>query len=366
MAPDPAPHVSSSDGSDRLDALPHVRALAPHRGSPVLPIQLASNENPLGPSPLAIEAATRALAEGHRYPDAAGRALREALADRLGVSPGEIALGAGSNELVHLLIRAFCAPVLDEIVTQQHAFIGYRIAGAAHAVRVIETAVDEDLRCDVDALCAAFGPRTRLVILASPNNPTGAQLSRAELERIFEAVPPRALVVIDEAYCEYATALAVDYPCSLPYRRERPWLVTLRTFSKIYGLAGLRVGYAVADPRIVGALDRVRRPFHVSTIASAAARAALDDTSHVAAAIDAARGGLARLAHGLAEAGHLVFPTRGNFLLVRPATAGSATFCEQLAARGILVRPMDGWGLPGHVRISLGTAGEIEQLLQAL
>jgi len=368
--------VTSADG-DRFAVPAHVAALQPYQpGKPIEElerelgitgiIKLASNENPLGPSPRAVEAARAALVSAHLYPDGSGFAVRRALATRLGVEPTEIALGAGSNELIHLLVRTFCRPGEDQVVTHRHAFISYVIAARTHGVDAVETAVrPRDLGCDVDALCAAFGPRTRLVFLANPNNPTGAHLTRGELERVLAAVPPRALLVVDEAYHEYASAFDADYPASQPYRRERPWIVTLRTFSKIHGLAGLRIGYAVADPRVVAELDRVRRPFNVSSVAQAAALAALDDREHVARSIEAARSGLPALAAGLTALGLGVLPSLGNFLLCdlgRPA----APVYQALLARGVIARPMAAWGLPDHLRISLGTPAEIERTLAAV
>ncbi|HEU5059397.1 MAG TPA: histidinol-phosphate transaminase [Kofleriaceae bacterium] len=366
-----------SETADPFAVPPNIAALEPYQpGKPIEElerelgvtgiIKLASNENPLGPSPRALEAARAALAAAHLYPDGSGFALRRALVDRLGVEPGEVALGAGSNELIHLLVRTFCRPGEDEVVTHRHAFISYLIAARTHGVEAIETAVrPDDLGCDVDALCAAFGPRTRIVFLANPNNPTGAHLRRAELEQILAALPPRALLVIDEAYHEYASAMDADYPPSQRYRQGRPGIVTLRTFSKIYGLAGLRVGYAVADRRVVAELDRVRRPFNVSSVAQAAALAALDDAEHVARSVEAARAGLPALAAGLGALGLRVLPTLGNFLLVdlgRPA----APIYQALLARGVIARPMGAWGLPGHLRISLGTPAEIERVVAAV
>ena len=363
--------------ADRFAVPGHVAALEPYQpGKPIEELErelgitgivkLASNENPLGPSPRALGAARAALGAANLYPDGSGFALRRGLSERLALEPGEVALGAGSNELIHLLVRTFCRPGEDQVVTHRHAFISYVIAARTHGVEVVETAVrPEDLGCDVDALVAAFGPRTRLVFLANPNNPTGAHLTRAELERILAAVPPRALLVIDEAYHEYAVAIGADYPSSQPYRRDRPWIVTLRTFSKIFGLAGLRVGYAVADRRVVSELDRVRRPFNVSSVAQAAALAALDDTDHVARSVEAARTGLPALADGLGALGLRVLPSLGNFILVdmgRPA----APVYQALLTRGVIARPMGAWGLPGHLRISLGTPPEIERAVAAV
>ena len=330
-------------------------------------IKLASNENPLGPSPRALEAAARALEQAHLYPDAGHFAVKRALAERLGVTPAEIVVGGGSNELIHLLVRTFCRPGVDQVVTHRHAFISYAIAAQTHGCEVIETAVSgPDLRCDVDALCAAFGPRTRIVFVANPNNPTGASVARAELERVIEAAPAGALVVIDEAYHEYAAALDPAYASSQPYRRGRASLVTLRTFSKIYGLAGLRVGYGVCDPRVATQIDRVRRPFNVSSIAQAAAVAALDDAAHVERSCHAARVGMAALAAGLGAVGLRALPSLGNFALVDLGGREAGPIYQALLARGVIARPMGAWGLPRHLRISLGRDEEIARAVDAM
>ena len=357
--------------SDLLAGLvpPNVEALSPYEpGKPIEAlerelgihgaIKLASNENPLGPSPKAVQAAQAALAQGHRYPDGGGHLLRHALAARLGVAPEEIALGSGSNDLIDLLVRTFCTPGRDEVVTHRHAFFMYRIAGQAHGVTVTETAVREDLGCDVEALAAAVGPRTKIVFLPNPNNPTGARVTRAELERLLDRLPRRVLLVVDEAYQEYALALDPDHPVAERYRGpERPLLVTLRTFSKIHGLAGLRVGYAIADRRVVSYLDRVRLPFNTAGPAQVAARAALDDAEHVARSLAANASGLAALGDGFRALGLRVFPSAANFVLV-DVGRDAAPIYQALLERGVIVRPLRPAGLDRHLRVSVGTAAE--------
>ena len=354
----------------------HIDRLQPYQpGKPVAElerelgitsaIKMASNENPLGPSPLALEAAHRALMDSHLYPDGACFALRRGLAERLGVATDEIAIGGGSNELIHLLVRTFCSPGRDQVVTHRHAFISYVIAARTHAVEVIETAVTPELRCDVDALCAAFGPRTRIVFLANPNNPTGAHLTRAELEQVLERAPERALVVVDEAYHEYAAALDPGYVAAQPYIAQRPAVVTLRTFSKIYGMAGLRVGYAVGDRRAVARLDQTRRPFNVSNVAQAAALASLEDDAHVARSCEAARAGLAELSAGFSALGLTVLPSLGNFVLVGLDREADQVH-EALLLRGVIARPMSAWGLPRHLRVSLAAPADIARAVDAM
>jgi histidinol-phosphate aminotransferase len=334
-------------------------------------IKLASNENPMGPSPRAVEAAREALARIHWYPDADAFALRRALAERLGVAPDELVFGAGSNEIIHMLVHALCRPGVDEVLTHEHAFISYRLACLARDVPFVEAEVrGEALDCDVDALIAAMSPRTKIVFLANPNNPTGAHVGTADFERILEALPEQALLVVDEAYHEYAVAAAdageVDYPRSQSYRSAvMPRVLTLRTFSKIYGLSGLRVGYAVGDRRVIDFLERVRRPFNVNSVAQAAALAALDDDDHLRASREAARLGLASLAVLGRALGVRVFPSLGNFALV-DVGSDAAEVHGALLQKGVIVRPLGLWGLPGHVRISVGKPADSERIAAAL
>jgi histidinol-phosphate aminotransferase len=354
----------------------HIERLQPYQpGKPVEElerelgitgaIKMASNENPLGPSPLALEAARRAAADMHLYPDGASFALRRGLAARLGVDLDELVVGGGSNELIHLLVRTFCLPGRDEVVTHRHAFISYALAARTHGVDVVETPVTRELRCDVDALCAAFGPRTRLVFVANPNNPTGAHLTRAELEQILERAPERALVVVDEAYHEYAAALDPDYAAVQPYRAARPAIVALRTFSKIYGMAGVRIGYAVCDRRAAHRLDQTRRPFNVGSVGQAAALAALDDEEHLERSREAARSGLAALTRGFSDLGLTVLPSLANFVLVDVGRDAGEIYAG-LLQRGVITRPMAAWGLPRHLRVSIASAPDIARAVDAM
>jgi histidinol-phosphate aminotransferase len=310
---------------------PNVEKIAPYEpGKPISElerelgisgaIKLASNENPLGPSPKAVAAAQAALQDLNLYPDGGGHRLRHDLAAHLGVGPDEVALGAGSNELIDLFVRAFCHPGVDEVLTHQYAFVMYRISCQAHGVAFREAPVGSDLACDVDALASAIGPRTKLMFLPNPNNPTGSYVGRAAFERLLARVPRRVILVVDEAYHEYAT-MKPDYPSAESYRSEdRPLIVTLRTFSKIYGLAGLRVGYGIADKRIVGYLNRVRMPFNVSSPAQAAASAALGDVDHV----ERSRRGARAAAGGADEARAARLSERGELRARRSRTRRGA------------------------------------------
>jgi histidinol-phosphate aminotransferase len=354
----------------------HIEELAPYQpGKPVEELQrelgitnaikLASNENPLGPSPLALAAAREALAASNRYPDGGAFRLRRALAERAGVTPGEIAVGAGSNELIDLLVRTFCRPGADEVLTHRHAFMMYGVSCQAHGVAMREAPVLPDLGCDVDALLAAVNERTRLVFLPNPNNPTGAYLPRAALERVVQALPPRVLLVVDEAYLEYARERP-DYAIAEPYRSPaRPLVVSLRTFSKAYGLASLRVGWAIADARVVAYLDRVRMPFNVGTASQEAALAALGDAAHVERSVRVSAEGMAQLAAGLAALPVTVFPSAANFVLVDLRREAGPVY-ERLLRRGVIVRPLRPLGLERHVRVTVGTREENARFLEAL
>jgi len=328
-------------------------------------IKVASNENPLGPSPRALAALPAALAQLHRYPDAGGVALRRALAARLGCDPGQIALGNGSNDLLYQLVLATCEPS-DEVLSHRYAFLSYRLAAQVAGRPFIAAPATSELGCDLDALIAAITSRTKLVVVGTPNNPTGTVITRAGIERLIAALPARALLVIDEAYCDYAALWPeIDHADGLAAQRRDPRVVVLRTFSKIYGLAGLRVGFAVADPAVIDVLGRVGRTFHVGSLALVGALAALDDTEHVARSARQARGAIERYARELRGPGIRILPSLANFVLVdcgRP----SAPLYDRLLGRGVIVRPMAAWGLPNHLRISVARDEDLARVIGAL
>ena len=354
----------------------YIEALSPYQpGKPIEElerelgitgaIKLASNENPLGPSPLGLAAAQRALAESNRYPDGAGHRLRVALATRFGVGTDEVGLGGGSNELIDLLVRTFCRPGIDEVVTHRYAFFMYRVSCGAHGVKLIESSVGDDLACDVDTMADAVTEKTRLVLLPNPNNPTGSYVPRAAFERLLAKLPAHVVLVCDEAYFEYAETLA-DYPVAEKYRGKTACkLVTLRTFSKAYGLAALRVGYAIADKDVIGYLNRVRMPFNVSTPAQEAALAALGDTAHVARSRQVNADGLVQLMNGLSRLDVRAFPSAGNFVLVDLRREAQPIY-QALLRLGVIVRPLAPSGLLRHVRISVSTTEENARALAAL
>jgi len=328
-------------------------------------IKLASNENPLGPSPMAIEASSKAILNSHLYPDGTAYYLRRALADLHGIEPDRLVFGSGCNEVIQMLIGAFCVPGRDQVLSHKYAFISYRLQTLAHGCEFIEADVTEELGCDVDALLALVTERTRLIFVANPNNPTGAHLDRAGLEKLLAGVPPHAIVVIDEAYHEYADVADENYPKSQGYAQDRPLLVTLRTFSKIYGLAGMRVGYGICSQGVADFLNRLRRPFNVNLVGQEAARAALGDTAHVERSAQLAKSGIAMFRAAAPELGVIAYPSLGNFLLIdvkRPAQE----IYDALLHKGVIVRPMAAWGLATHLRISIGTEAQNERCLTAL
>ena len=328
-------------------------------------IKLASNENPLGPSPLAMKAAHEALGHAHLYPDGAAYYLRNRLADYHGIDPERLVFGSGCNEVIQMLIGAFCVPGRDQVLSHKYAFISYRLQTIAHGCEFVEAEVTPELGCDVDSLLAAVTERTRLIFVANPNNPTGAHVDKAGLEKLLAGVPNHAIVVIDEAYHEYASVADEAYPKSQDYEQDRPLLVTLRTFSKIYGLAGLRVGYGICSKSVADYVNRLRRPFNVNLIAQAAAVAALDDTEHVATSANLAKIGIAMIQGAAKDLGVVAYPSLGNFILLDAGPQAQAIHDHMLRA-GVIVRPMAAWGLADHLRVSIGTETQNNRALAAL
>jgi histidinol-phosphate aminotransferase len=324
-------------------------------------VKLASNENPLGASPLALEAAREVLAEVARYPDGNGFELKGALSERLGVEAERLTLGNGSNEVLELVARAFLAPG-REAVFSQYAFAVYPIvtqAVGARAVVVQAAAYGHDLQ----AMAQAVTEDTRVVFIANPNNPTGTWVNRGGLEAFLARVPERVLVVVDEAYTEYVQL--DDYPNALAWLDRFPNLVVTRTFSKAYGLAGLRVGYAVSHPQVADLLNRLREPFNLNSVALAAARAALGDERFLARSREVNRAGLEQLTDGFRSLELEAIPSVANFITVKLPRPGAEAY-EDLLRRGVIVRPLDPYGLPDHLRVTVGTLEENRRFLQAL
>ena len=323
-------------------------------------IKLASNENPLGPSPRALAALREAAAEVHRYPDGGGFYLKQKLAEKLGVGADEIVLGNGSNEVLELVARTFLRPGDDAVMSAQ-AFVVY--ASVVQAAAGIPRPVPlRDFTHDLEAIAAAIGKTTRLVFLGNPNNPTGTIYRRDAFERFLAAVPRDTVIVADDAYAEYV--VDPDYPQTLRYHSPDRLLVTLRTFSKIYGLAGLRIGYGVGPTELIAALEKIRQPFNVNSLAQAAALAALDDDEHVEKSRRTNRDGMEYLECEFTRLGLDFVPSHANFVLVRVGDAGAVY--ERLIRRGVIVRPVGGYGFPEHVRVTVGTADENRRFIGAL
>jgi len=324
-------------------------------------IKLASNESPLGPSPKALTAVKKVMEGLNRYPDGSGFYLSQALAKHLGVDIGQVILGNGSNELIELAVRTFVSPG-DEVVSADPSFVVYKmITQAANGTNVIVPC--KDMRHDLDAMADAITPRTKLVFIANPNNPTGTMNTKTEMDRFLSRVPGHVLVCVDEAYFEYVTR--ADYPDTLDALREGRNVLALRTFSKIYGLAGLRIGYALTRADIAAHLERVRSPFNTSSVAQAAAIAALDDHEWVASSHRANLEGLRYLA-GELKALRLPFtPSVANFILVHPPQDVRRLY-ESLLRQGVILRPMGAFGFPRSLRISVGTSSENRKAVDAL
>jgi histidinol-phosphate aminotransferase len=323
-------------------------------------IKLASNENPWGPSPKAIAAAQVALTHGELYPDGGCFALRQKLAATHGLGADQYVIGNGSNEIIELLGHVFLGAG-DEVVFGGPAFVVYKLVTLLFGAKVVEVPL-KDWRHDLDAMAWAITPRTKLVFVASPNNPTGTANDAAELTAWARALPEHVVAVFDEAYAEYlAPGTAMDLR---PLIAEGRKVIGLRTFSKIYGLASLRVGYGYAGAELVGLLNRVRQPFNVNAIAQAAALGALDDREFAETCARENRAGLAQIEAGLRALGLVWVPSVANFMLVK--VGDGARVFGALQARGVIVRPVKVYGLPEWVRVTVGTPQQNERLLAEL
>ncbi len=325
-------------------------------------IKLASNENPLGPSPRAMKAMARAAAEMHLYPDGAGYYLKQRLAGRLGIAPQELILGNGSDEITLFLAIAYLGPGLA-LMTSNYAFVRYRMA--AELVNAPVTLVPmRDMTHDLKAMAQAIDTNTALICLDVPCNPTGTIVEARILTGFLRKVPKHIPVLLDQAYFEFAQG-DPDYADGLALRAAFPNLIVTRTFSKAYGLAGLRIGYAVARPEIVNHLERVRPPFNANRMGQIAALAALDDAAHLRRTLSVNARGIKMLTRGFDRLGLRWWPSWANFILVDTGRDARALYVE-LLKHGVVTRPMGGYGLSTHLRISIGTPGENSRCLDAL
>ncbi len=351
----------------------HVRAIAPYQpGKPISElarefglaesaiVKLASNENPLGVSPLARQAMQAELAEIARYPDGNGFVLKDAICKRFGVQIDQVVLGNGSNDILELAARAFLQPGV-EAVYSQHAFAVYPLVTLAIGARGVSVAA-RDYGHDLSAMLAAITPDTRMVFIANPNNPTGTLLGKADLLAFLRAVPKHVIVVLDEAYDEYLPdALKAE---SIGWLTEFENLLVSRTFSKAYGLAGLRVGFALAHPRVADLVNRVRQPFNVNSIALAAAAAALQDVDFVRRTRELNDAGMQQITAGVTALGLSYIPSYGNFVSVRIPDA--AAVYRKLLEQGVIVRPVANYEMPEYLRVSIGLESENARFLEVL
>ncbi len=321
-------------------------------------IKLASNENPLGPSPKALAAMRDMLERAHFYPDGGGYYLREAIAGKLGLKRENVILGCGSNEVIEFIGKAYLNPG-DEIIAARHAFVVYKLMATLFGATTIEVP-DPGFRHDLDAMLAAITPRTKEIFIANPNNPTGTLVSQAEIDRFMDRVPENVVVVFDEAYYEFLP----DPPDTLKFVREGRNVVVLRTFSKIQGLANLRIGYGLAKPELIDVLQKTRQPFNANGIAQAGALAGILDDEHQQKTRELTWAGRAFLEKEFAAMGLEFVPSHANFVLVKVGD-GKAVFTA-LMKRGIIIRDMNAYGLPEWIRVSVGTMEQNERFLAEL
>ncbi|MBK8575803.1 MAG: histidinol-phosphate transaminase [Elusimicrobia bacterium] len=325
-------------------------------------IKLASNENPLGPSPRAVTALRGSLSNLHRYPDGFSTVLRRALADHVGVKMGQVSVGAGSDELIEILAKAYLGPD-DEIVVSEHAFLRYKMAADLMGARVVTVPMNV-MTHDLPAMAAAVTSRTKFVFIANPNNPTGTYNTTTELEEFLITLPARVVAVVDEAYFEFARSHR-DYPNAIDFFKAGRNLVVLRTFSKAYGLAGVRLGYAVGAEVLIDTLERVRPPFNISLPAQAAGVAALTDKAHLKRTVSLVAREREILEQALKKMEIPVVRSAGNFLLIQVSPhRGDETF-EALLRKGVIVRAMDEYGFPEHIRVTIGQPAENRFFLSA-
>ena len=321
-------------------------------------VKLASNENPLGPSPLAVEAMREALTHAEIYPDGGGYRLRQAIAAKFGLEMGNIVLGNGSNEIIEFVGHAFLKPG-DEVITAQHAFVVYKLMATLFGATTVEVP-DPGFKHDLDAMAAAVTPRTREIFIANPNNPTGTLCRQDEIDRFMAKVPEHVIVIFDEAYYEF-----LDEPLdTLKYVREGRNVVVMRTFSKIQGLAGLRIGYGIAPKHLADILQKTRQPFNANAIAQAGALAGLADDAHIERTRAVNREGRDYLQRTFADLGLEFVPSHANFVLVKVGD-GDALFHHAMR-RGVILRAMRSYQLPEWVRVSVGTMPQNEKFTAVL
>lgn len=326
------------------------------------PIKLDSNENPLGPSPKAIDSAISTLKQIQHYPDASGRTLKNAIAKELGLHESKIVIGNGSDELIHYLGLCLLEPG-DELVVAEPGFIRYSSIGHLTKAKVVSISLDFEERHDLHAIKQALNEKTRIIWIANPHNPTGTAISSLEFQTFMESISPNILVVLDEAYFEYVNNIDIPNVRELTKRWNN--LFGLRTFSKAYGLAGMRVGYGIGNPNLIDAIERIRQPFNVNAIAQSAAISALSDKEHLKKSIELANQSKQALYEMFSKMGAKVTKSYANFVWVDLQESAYPLY-EYLLGKGILTRPGSQFGRPNHLRVSIGLTDHMQQLEEAL
>lgn len=354
---------------------PNVLKMQPYSpGKPIADVQrelgltdvvkLASNENPLGPSPKAVKAVSDAANQMHIYPDGAAVSLKAALSSHFNVPAGNLLVGNGSDEIIHLIGLVFLGSSNDEVIVGSPSFIRYDAAAELAPSRLIRVPLTPDYRHDLPAMAQAVTANTKLVFIANPNNPTGTIVTKSELDAFLDSVPPHVVTVLDEAYFEFAAGIE-GYPNSLDYVMAGRNVIGLRTFSKTYGLAGIRLGYGFAPSWVVDAVDRAREPFNTNSLAQAAATAALQDEEHISATVANNAAGLRRISAALAKAGFSPCESYANFVFAECHRPAKPIF-EALLREGVIIRGGDAFGCPTCVRVSVGTPEEVTRFEEAM
>lgn len=323
-------------------------------------IKLASNENPLGPSPHVIAAAQEALLKSHIYPDGGCYELKIALANYLNVDAQQITVGNGSENVLELIVKAYLHKD-DSAVISQYAFLTIPILIQSYGCTA-KVVPAKDWGHDIDAMINAIDAKTRVLFLVNPNNPTGTYTNKDDFVKLLQRVPPHVLIVVDEAYSEYIHA--ADYPNALEFLADHPNLVITRTFSKVFGLAALRLGYAISSPEIADILNRSRLPFNVNTIAAKAACAALLDKQHISASVSLNNIGMLQMEHGLKSLNFNYIPSIGNFISIDVNDA--VNVYQKLLLEGVIVRPLHAYQMPKHIRVTIGTKDQNERFLHTI
>lgn len=325
-------------------------------------IKMASNENPLGPSPKAVEAMKDAILRANMYPDGGSFYLKSALSKKYGLPSSQIIVGNGSNEAIEILMRTVLTPS-DEVVISEYSFIVYKLIAQAMGVKRNIVPTKDDYSHDLDAMADAITEKTKIVFVDNPNNPTGTMVNQEAFDRFMKRVPERVVVAVDEAYDDYVDA--ADFPNSLPYLNAGRRIVIFKTFAKIYGLGGVRLGCGLGPVELVDATNRIREPFNVNAIAQAAGVAALSDTEHVQKSKEVNAKGKAYLSKSFEEMGLPYIPTQANFITIDMGRDAAPVY-QDLLKLGVIVRPIKGYGLPNHLRVTIGTEEQNTRFIEAL